>query len=448
MKNILFLILSVINTLTLCGQIKIWPSQIEINFPDYVSKELRQLKPITFRNGQFYTIKINNINTLLYKVQITGIHYEYSTESSADLNKLFGMNGSELSTETARKGVENSDQAKKSISDITKDMKEKFESENELVEKCEKYAHSLSFIKDLQNDYILNKSIVTSKLNYKDIKSKIKNANYDNKIEEFKDFYEEAERQYELLEEKYKLDNDTLQFIKEKLSELEMAHESVLASINAITTKLFQIKLFVENENNFTIVSTPMQMAGDYSKIKVEIEPIDSKSGDGKIMWEMKFHSNSGLKIDYSVGPIFRFGKYAGNDLIHKKNLNDSISFVINNGGFLTPSLSAMMHIYDRSSTYHTFGGTFGVSANFTSLDSLNLGFLLGGSYIIGRKKKVIITLGASANRVNIFNNKLYSYDKLYSLDTDFSDLTKNVFKASFFFSISYNLSRIKEAEE
>ncbi|WP_159300715.1 hypothetical protein, partial [Klebsiella pneumoniae] len=77
-----------------------------------------------------------------------------------------------------------------------------------------------------------------------------------------------------------------------------------------------------------------------------------------------------GLKVDFSVGPAFSFGKGARDEKFFlEESGKDGMSILREreNNNPLNPGVGSFMHIYGRKGKGVAWGGLFGVGAGFQS---------------------------------------------------------------------------------
>jgi hypothetical protein len=190
-------------------------------------------------------------------------------------------------------------------------------------------------------------------------------------------------------------------------------------------------------------------MDGDMVSYTVNITPCVTRTiGPNKSPMQFKFDipAKRGLKVDFSVGPALSFSDNSKDDKYFLEEIAgnpDSVKLKkLDNNNSVSPSLAAMMHIYSRGARGFAPGLLFGVGAGFQDAQSINVNIYTGISLVMGKREKVMINIGASWLRVDRIKNKQFADGSNYAVSKiALGDITEKVFKPSFFFGISYNLT-------
>jgi len=84
------------------------------------------------------------------------------------------------------------------------------------------------------------------------------------------------------------------------------------------------------------------------------------------------------------------------------------------------------------------FGFTLGVSINVTDLNFNS--FFPGVSLLIGKREKIVFTVGPAFKKVNQIK-EIYKDNRIVDEQIQVTDLTSEQYKIGFFFGLSYNLT-------
>lgn len=428
------------------------------------------------RNGNFAIFEIKNINKFLFQVAISGESIDLQTEMSDEMRALFRIPKSEEAEQTnndeAEKSIEKASEGKDKMSSlenstipitatftVADNLKLKTTVKN-VVKECDTYITALEKISDNIGKLKINKvelvNLAKQDLSYKEMKRKVSsltiNSNAQNDYINFETQYKKVKLLYnKAIDEAENAGNPTK-------PEIEKALELIVKSYEQIEEEDFLLLfkdvkyLFDElnNEKNFIVTAPPVQMVDDLVNYVVSITPINTNTlapYNSKMEFSFDVPSNSGLEVDFSVGPTVSFGKNAKDEKYFLEESTTTIGNSIlrqrdnNNSG--TPGLAAMMHFYDRVANETAIGGLFGVGAGFQTIDDVDLSFYIGGSVILGKKQKIMLNAGLSFLRVDRLKDKEYVVGNEYTtLNFDVNNVVEKVFKSSFFLSLSYNITK------
>ena len=204
----------------------------------------------------------------------------------------------------------------------------------------------------------------------------------------------------------------------------------------------------LQNENNFKAIAPPVQADGDFVSYEVKITPARTNTlGAFKSprSWKFDVPVEGGLKVDFSVGPVFALGDGALDEKYYFEQTADANMGILkerDNNNVLNPGVAAMMHFYKRSGKKMSWGGLFGVGAGFQTIDDVNLSFYGGVSFVLGKEQKIMLNTGLVFMNVERLKDDEFETDITYDTSmVSLNDVTEKVFKGSFFISISYNLA-------
>jgi hypothetical protein len=162
---------------------------------------------------------------------------------------------------------------------------------------------------------------------------------------------------------------------------------------------------------------------------------------------EYTFDVKGGIKITMSTGIMLSMGLYDREYSIGPVEEDTTMMAITedNNHDIFRPTIGAMMHVLYRTSGSVTGGLAIGLGTDVTSLSALQI--FAGGSLVLGRDERFILSGGFAASPVDYLNGK-YELGKTYAKDQiDESDLTKETFRPGWFIGFSYNLTKIKTEE-
>ena len=109
-----------------------------------------------------------------------------------------------------------------------------------------------------------------------------------------------------------------------------------------------------------------------------------------------------------------------------------------NNNSNYTPTIAGIIHTSFRSNSMFAFGLSLGVSINVTELNFNS--FFPGVSLLIGKREKMVFTVGPAFKRVNQLKS-IYKDAMILDEKIQLTELTSPQFKIGYFFGITYNLT-------
>lgn len=447
---------------------------------------------------KFTVFQITDINKFLYKVEIKGSVFELETPVPTELQTLFRLNREELektvenkkaeegaalipealepmkgiqaevtktlatkektreklSPATADSVVERTDAEIERLRAVAKDLDHLIKVCREYAALADKVAHHILTLKSARSELVSVAQMDKPKEAIMAKVDKIGEPSPSVKRDylEMKRAYREAEVWYHKVEA-YKTDNvlqkAQLKAVETSLEKIEEADEMIdETSLIALFTDVDYLFTELKNENNYNVVSPPVQMDGDLVRYAVKIIPASTRTlGAHKNPMEFAFEvpTRGGLKVDFSVGPAVSFGDNAKDQKFYWEESATQTAATLcqrANNNAVTPSIGALMHAYSRTGKYSGFGGMFGIGAGFQSQESINANFFAGLSYVMGKKQKLMISGGVSYLRVDRLKENEFVVGNQYETGkVKLSDVTEKVYKPSPFLSVSYNLS-------
>ena len=428
---------------------------------DDINEVKKLLEPV--RNNSFTVFRIENINTFLYKVEITGQGFELQTPMPTELQKLFRLSRQEKTDITDNTEAE---EALLKISSGVDQMSQNITSRSD---------EANSKVKELLKQYNLYyKKAVELNSKLFDIKVRkielINIAQMDKSGAEIRAkvlALEEISDPKVLYNKFLKLSTDLAQLNEELklIQELAGLSQNGINKTNDLLEESFKtfknediLTLYKEvsflteelaNPNNFIVQAPPIQMTGDYVEYQCKITPAPTNTlGAYKNAKVITFviPSYSGIKVDFSVGPTLSLGKGAKDEkyfLEESTTVGKSFLRQRDNNNAGVPGVAAMMHIYDRVASQTALGLLFGIGAGIQSVEEVDLSLYLGGSIIMGKRQKVMLNAGLSLLRVDRLKEQEFKVDAEYNTqDFQIANAVEKVFQPSFFISLSYNLAK------
>lgn len=436
-------------------------------------------KPITpVQTGSFMTLKIKNINTFRYKVEISGLNIDYVTQIPSELQTIFRLPKEESTnttktTEGLKEGNEEAEAmknlaiiAKKESDDAASSVipaiaatapnkKNLSDAMKELSEACQEYIKIAQKVGDIK--FLRAELINLSKHNWENhgelaerLPPPRDRTSMKRDYNTFITSYAKAYSLYSKAKKAANLAKDT-----EKEKEIEEAEEKLEESNNKINEDSF-LKLIedimilqeaLQNKKYFEVISAPIQMDGDYMEFIVKITPVqtnDLMPFESEQEFPVLIPAKGGLKVDFSVGPVVSFGNNSKDcNYYFKAATTDTTLQLLQNKNSISPSIAAMMHFYRRSGRLGSVGGLFGVGAGLQSVEQINFNLYFGLSAVLGKSEKIMLNSGISYLRVARLKEDQFKVGGSYRPSkVNISDVIEKVFKPSFFLSISYNLTR------
>lgn len=446
-----------------------------VNNGAYNARVKPYISPVQF--GDFFIIKIININTFKWNVVLKGNSVEYVTPMPSELQSIFRIQSSSYEEDQTKApalaalGLNSMNKVKEQIDEKTRSGPDADEQElktamADLVEECEEFFEIVNEIAEIK--FTRSSLINLSKQEWADHRTlstnmpAILNENEMKRIyKEFMEYYAKASAAYSKAKSAASqvngngttnLTEEELKAAKEKIGEAEQeinkafnlfANDDYLKLIEDILS----LQTALENPKNFEVSSAPIQADGDYIEFFAEINPVKVNS-----LLPIAFSKNfpvtipvrGGLKVDFGVGPFGSFGSGSRDELYYGKEVSgeDSVTLQTNsNKNAITPGISAMMYFGARTGKLSRLACAFGVGAGFKSTEDVNFSLFLGPGLVMGKRERVMISAGLSYHKVERINSNQYSVGGKYPSSLDINDVTSPVFRPSFFVSMVYNLT-------
>lgn len=263
----------------------------------------------------------------------------------------------------------------------------------------------------------------------------------ENAISALNSLYIAAEKSYSLAEQasskKGLIKEETA--ITNAANAIEENYKKLKEIMTQIDEKVQKLAKEINNSENFMICSYPTQVDSDEIEFKVKI----AKKGESlpeNPSFTKKVNTYGGLRFDFSVGPVFTFGKKVNDEISYLANDSSSVKFR-KAGNMTKPSAMAMMHITQRSGGICSFGGMFGVGVGLQSLTNISANFVAGVTAAFGRKDKLFLSAGYMMQQISCRKEGVNTnFTKGSAFDS--AIYTERVYKAAPFVSISYAIGK------
>ena len=231
----------------------------------------------------------------------------------------------------------------------------------------------------------------------------------------------------------------TIEKLKEnnvKLNSTSMQDDiaEIIGLYNAIEKPLFQIKFYtseIEDKTDDVIysISTEPKM-----NLKTNILP-------KPMNYSIKLNIKGGIQMNVSSGFFFNVG-LSRNKYSFEKNETDSNYHIERvkrkNSDLFTPAFGLLLHVYKRSPETVKLAGTLGIATS----DANSLKYFLGGSVIIGKSQRFVISGGFAGTKIEYLKfpynleKKTYTESQVKLLE-EFP--TEGLFRIGGFLGISFN---------
>lgn len=214
--------------------------------------------------------------------------------------------------------------------------------------------------------------------------------------------------------------------------------DAVILKIN-LSKKLNQLEIIdreLSKESTYSITSVPIQGIEDYLEFNITIEGKNKLADSYLTEKNKKFkyfeYLKGGVRFDFSVGTVFDFG---AKDKIYE--IIDNHPKEVSNNKFY-PTLAGIFHASFRENGNFAGGISLGGSLDVTKFNIESL--FIGPSLLIGKRDKVIFTIGPSFRKISELKS-IYKEDTTLEENFDEKNLITQNFKVGFFIGLSYNLT-------
>lgn len=207
----------------------------------------------------------------------------------------------------------------------------------------------------------------------------------------------------------------------------------------------------ISSPTTFIVTTTPILAKGDIVKYDIEIKPKKEKISVAKReeSFSIPVPVVGGLKLDFSTGVFFTTDKRAMPSSYRLEAKSATDKTIKENGiqNQFVPSVGAMVHVSRKSASWIKPALSFGLGLKSTNLE--NSSYFLGVSGIAGQEQRFILSIGITGSRVNYLKPE-YSANQDVPLDTKVEDITEKSFRIGrlvSFVGLTYNLTPKKKAE-
>lgn len=277
---------------------------------------------------------------------------------------------------------------------------------------------SIKYAYGVINYYKTNSSSFAQKLN--DFVYYLNNSEIQKKIENGEYVFKQLNKEIEKAKMQLKIFDDLVTEINlsKKFNHVEM------------------INRLMQNEELFEYTSVPIQGVEDYVEFTVNIESRKSISADyypdNKKSFRYFEYLKGGVRLDFSAGVVLNFGAIDKNYSIQ----NDIIK--LNSKNQFIPDLGIFVHSNFRNASSWAPGISLGTSLDVSKFNINS--FYLGGSVLIGKRNKVIVTAGPAFRLTQELKDNFKENDKVMGIE-DVNDITTKNFKIGMFLALTYNLT-------
>lgn len=270
------------------------------------------------------------------------------------------------------------------------------------------------------------------------------------------------ERTYKQFKSTYELYLVNL-IVKRKFNDDELKVKSSVATLydeiellKSLTVKGNYAEIFqnintlyaeLRNNNNFSVVSDPVQAEKDIINFDIKITPRKNISASGNFesrQFTTSVPIKGGVKIDFSTGLFITTGLHDRKYSISQTS-NDTLKSIISedkNNNVAQVSLGALMHISPRWTNNFKPGFSFGFGLNTTDISNANI--FIGVSGILGSHERFIVSSGLSLANVKYLKGS-YDLETEYITTSLDDEITEKALRAGWFISFTYNLTNLKK---
>lgn len=399
------------------------------------------------------------------------------TEKREQLNKNFeSLENQKIKLEDLEQELSSLRLEKGTQESIQKSVNESFD---KLNEKYAEVVETSKHVLKLENEYYEYRALAVSttlshyiyeKKKEDKICTRIKEAKetireYETKITEFNQLYRKLINNWKLLDIlEYSDKESTLlryEIIKNEVDNIQKLIDS--KKIFDMLIQVITIDNILSNENSYQFTSSPIQPLEDYVSFSVKLKrkhpDLQSDAKDSEFSPYVEY-TKGGVRFDFSTGPVFDFQLAKNkNNYYYGEYSVQAITFTDSTGQTFSgkqikgigrdrfrPSLAGMFHTSFRENGIFSFGLSLGASLN---LETFELNSLFpGASLLIGKKPKLIITIGPAFKKVELLKEN-YSLDEIYDSSelNDDVDLTISKYRIGFFFAITYSLTQNQKSK-
>lgn len=222
---------------------------------------------------------------------------------------------------------------------------------------------------------------------------------------------------------------------------------------DSVTTILNNYRSFYNTRNYFNYNIPQIQNVDQYIFTLSVLPKAGAKSHTVVDHQPVTVNTVGGVKFDFSSGLFItglrdeRFSFRPDSTVIRDVNGADSIVFNRRNQIIQLSDdkksdfgVAALMHFYPRITPFFNIGLTLGAGVSIGPNPSIR--YLGGGSLILGKSGRLIVSYGCAAGFVDVLSD---SYQNLqYVSLTDTKAISKKAFKTNSFFAVTFNIPLFK----
>lgn len=439
---------------------------------DFSTKENPIINVNNICVGDYYQVKIKNINLNLFKVSLTSVD---TILSKPQQTPTFGN----FDIDALSKVIAGISPQSTSVSPIQKDMWQGFkEVYNTLKLKSEFSASiittNIGIIDRMEQE---KKSISATKLSFEQMAFRIDNLklevykvrlnsfrietqsstyNFTQALTEIENIRGDiSELKTKILGkntsyEEFSTNNKTAitgnpdlttndKAIKESYDKLISALSDAFASISAEkTNELLSTIVFIENNKSNTYTSLPLKFMGEQTKVRISIVPKDEKYNLQSYYTQIVFPQE--LKNYIVVGASFYVSNLYDNVYSTiKTQISDSTSafrFKEENVGKAELGIAALLRYGKKLNDRNNFGGHFTIGAGMSISNKVKPRVLFGGGISLGEKHMLSVDLGGNVGYVDRLSDAI-------DLTTTYSERPENITVSKLGFGVFLSLGYI-----
>lgn len=445
MKKLLFF--SLLSLLISCVA---WGQNTVITY-NVANGRIEGLRPV--REGNCIILTINNVNRFRYDVKVSGKNIDYSTPVPNELATVFRLTapGNGPTVEETQQAAEEMAAAAVAV-DSAAVGNNTLEPLQRACSTLATHARQIAGYKFLRMQLIAlskqdfsNHTELTDKLRLLSTIPDI--AEMQNAYTEFLQSYAQAELEYARLA----VDPAIREIYDHVHDAFDIFHQDkfykIFEDIISLSTAL------EDAETYFTYVSAPIQVRGDFVLIEVTIAPKPTNalipSSNARTV-VIEIPAKLGWKADFSVGPLMSWGDGANDHSFYLDSIDNTNTGTLqqySQRNAVRPAIAAMIHVGPRAllGRYASASFMMGVGANFKSISDPDVSLYFGGSLVLGKRSKTMLSVGVGFLRVARLKEQEYTVGDILPLTMRGASFTDPLFRASPFFSFSYNIATVSD---
>jgi hypothetical protein len=402
-------------------------------------------KDFALKQGKSYKLKFTGLNTGLMSIDSKIKQYNLVSNSPEILKPIFQLESSPINSKFLD-SLEFNEYTKYRDSVIDKNSEKSLEYLDTMYKRIMANYAQLQKVSDYYSaltknmTYRLNNVLANQAL--VDIASSV-NMTY---LSE-KDFPDLAFKLNALANENVEIAAYFKQFLfKSQLLDIDLERAfTLLGEVNLVAGKsadgnyikeLSVIKRLAEAKLEFASVS--IQTQKDLIEIDVDLKEITS--GDSLVSEKIVFYTYGGWTFDFTAGLFYNS---LVNNQYYKSERDSTTSYIRSEPTIENFDIAAggLLHLSYKMKNLHLIGFNAGAAV---SLFDQKLRFLLGGSYLTGKRNRIGISAGVAFSRLKEISEAAISDDGGNYIPTSNDIPTYDDLKVGGYFGISYNITQKK----